>query len=137
MMVIDTMIVCYALLNEKQFGKKSLLALESADEIIAPDMIRPEIANAVWQWVSWANVTLDVGLSILKEADQLIDEVVPSNQLWYHAIELSHEKNHSVYDTLFIALARLRKTKLITNDKKLKNKFDHDVVLLEEYLVNL
>ena len=131
-MVIDTMIMAYALLHEKEFGDAALNVIDQIESIIAPDMIRPEIANVIWQWIKWANLPLKKGLVVLEDAELFIDEIVPSNQLWYHALELSNEKDHSVYDTLFIALARLRNTKVISNDIKLKSKFPMDVLLLDE-----
>ena len=131
-MVIDTMIIAYALLHEKKLGDAALNVIEQTDSIIAPDMIRPEIANVIWQWTKWANLPLEDGLVILEDAELLIDEIVPSNHLWYHALELANENDHPVYDTLFVALARQRNTKVISNDQKLKSKFPMDVLLLDE-----
>ena len=132
-MVIDTMIIAYALLHEKEFGEVALNVINQADSIIAPDIIRPEIANVIWQWTQWVNLPLEKGLEILEDAELLISEIIPSNHLWYHALELSTEKNHPVYDTLYVALARLRNTKVISNDKKLKSKFPMDVLMLDEW----
>jgi len=133
-MVIDTMILAYALLNEKHYGPAALEVIQKADEIIAPDIIRPKTANVIWQWVKWAQLPLNDGLILLEDAELLIDEIIPANQLWYQALELSTEKSHPVYDTLYVALARMKHTKVITNDRKLKTNFPKDVDLMREFL---
>jgi predicted nucleic acid-binding protein len=60
--------------------------------------------------------------------------VTACHLIWFRALELSVDYNHPVYDTLFIALAEQKKTKLITYDKEIIKKFPHHVCPIQDYL---
>lgn len=130
-MVFDTMVFAYALLNVEQWYEKAIAALESADRIIVPDSMYAELGNAVWQWVQFRQVPLDVGLEVLQDAESLVDLTISSSYIRDLALELAVEVNHSFYDTLFVAAAIQSNTQVITFDRKLAAKFPNRVVLLE------
>lgn len=135
-MVIDTMIVAYALLNEPDFGPDCILVLRTADELVAPSSIEAELLNALWQW-TWEKVDPDLAESSYMEASGLWTELIPVESLWKDAFKLAIRKNHSPYDTLFIVAARHRKTKVLTYDKKLLKLFPDDTMTAKDYLATL
>ncbi len=122
-MVIDTMIFAYALLGVPRFRDEALLVLTNAGDILVPDCFRAEFVNVVWQWTRENAIPLNVGLDVLTDAYALITQPISEDQLWERALELSVEKNHPAYDTLFVALAEREDTELVSYDIKLRRKF--------------
>jgi predicted nucleic acid-binding protein len=57
-MVIDTMVLAYAMLGVPEFREESLAILEAATEIHVPDSFRAELVNVVWQWVQYKGLSL-------------------------------------------------------------------------------
>jgi len=122
-MVIDTMVFAYALLGVEGFCQSALKALDSVDLVEVPDSFRAEMVNVVWKWMGAKGLSLDLGLEILRDAEGLIDRVIPTEQLWERALELAIQYNHPAYDTLFIAAAELAETRVVTFDRKLLKRF--------------
>jgi predicted nucleic acid-binding protein len=117
--VIDTMVFAYGLLGVAEFREEALEVLHRAGDIIAPDSLRAELLNVVWQWTRQGGITAQSGVSVLHDADQLVAAFVPSDVLWERALELAMSHDHAAYDTLFVALAELADTRLITYDRPL------------------
>ena len=118
--VIDTMVFAYALLGVPEFREDALAVLETVTEIHVPDSFRAEFVNVVWQWVQYKGVPLDVGIDVLRDAEALVTHVTSSAVLWERALVLAVEASHPAYDTLFLALAELTDTKLVTYDTELR-----------------
>jgi predicted nucleic acid-binding protein len=49
-MIIDTMVMAYALLGVPEHGEKSIAALRKADALYAPASVQAELLNVVWQY---------------------------------------------------------------------------------------
>jgi predicted nucleic acid-binding protein len=118
-MIIDTMVFAYALLGVEDLCEQAIKALAAAEVIEVPDSLRAELVNVIWKWIYIKDVSLDTGIKVLEDAEALIDRVIPCDQLWERALELSVLNKHPAYDTLFIAAAELARTRLLTFDKKL------------------
>ncbi|MFH2010791.1 MAG: type II toxin-antitoxin system VapC family toxin [bacterium] len=121
-LVVDTMVLAYGLLGVEEFREEALEVLQRGD-IIAPDSLRAELANVVWQWVRSTPVSTQTGVDILSDADRLVSAFVPADVLWERALELAVRHDHPAYDTLFIALAELADARLVTYDAKLLTSF--------------
>lgn len=126
--VVDTMVFAYGLLGVTEYREAALRALHRAGDIIAPDSLRAELLNVVWQWARQGGLTAQTGLAVLQDADQLVAAFVPTDVLWDRALELSLGHNLAAYDTLFIALAELADTRLLTYDRKLLAAFPERAV---------
>jgi len=61
-----------------------------------PDSLRAELANVVWQWCTHRDLSLEIGRSVLDDADALISHTVPANHLWHRALEISSEVRHPI-----------------------------------------
>ena len=122
-MVVDTMVVAYALLGVAQFREESIAALATCSTIHAPDSLRAELVNVVWQWVLHRGVSKGIGLDILRDANALVDQYHRSDGLWERALDLAVRAEHPAYDTLFVALAEQRNSRVLTYDKKLLETF--------------
>ncbi len=136
-MVVDTMVFAYALLGVSRFRDESLSVLTNVEDILVPDSFRAELVNVVWQWTRENQLTLEVGMNVLADADALITHAAPADELWERALELSVAANHPAYDTLFVALAEREGTGLITYDTKLRKKFQDQTISPSDFLANL
>ena len=85
--------------------------------------MRAELVNVVWQWNRSTPVSTQTGADILNDADLLVSSFVPADVLWERSLELAVRHDHAAYDTLFVALAELADTRLVTYDGKLLTSF--------------
>lgn len=132
-MIIDTMVMAYAILGVPEFGEESAQILEQVDEIVAPTSIEAELLNVVWQW-GRQDGSREIASAAYYTAARLWTELIPVEILWPLALELALIKNHSPYDTLFVAAARQKSTKVITYDKKLLKTFPKDAITVKAVL---
>jgi len=121
--VVDTNVLADALLGVSGVRERALQVLQEADEIVVPDLFFSEFANVVWQYVARAGLPLALGLEILDDAEALVTRSIPATSLWHRAVEMAVDRRHSVYNTLFVALAEAERTKLVTKDARLRERF--------------
>ncbi len=121
-MIIDTMVMAYSVLGVPDFGKESDQVIAAAGDIVAPASVEAELLNVVWLWEREGDGRYDAQ-SAYQDATGLWTELIPMGLLWPLALDLALSKNHSPYDTLFVAAAQLRETKVVTYDKKLLKLF--------------
>lgn len=133
-MVIDTMVIAYTLLGVEQYRDTSIAVLEKAESIIVPDTIRAELANVLWQWVQRAGTAAGKAYEIMEDAEALYTHVVTSEDLWQQALAFSIEKNHPVYDTLFVTAAVQHDMQVVTFDQRLRAAFPEHTLEPGEYL---
>jgi predicted nucleic acid-binding protein len=100
-------------------GSAQAATLLIRDDLIAPDLIFAEVGSAFWKLVRR-------NLASRKQAelalDRLVQDIVlavPSRELAADAFRLSQKHDHSVYDCLYVALARREDAPLMTADAKL------------------
>lgn len=84
----------------------------------------------VWQWIQFRQLQIELGLSVLEDAEALVDKVVPSSMVRDLALQLAVQQRHSFYDTLFVAASIQEPTQVLTYDVKLAQKFPVQVQLL-------
>lgn len=135
-MVIDTMVLAYALLGVSEKREEAAEALGRPVEIRVPDSVWPELLSVAWQWVRADQATMQDGLNLLRDAQALITEQVACELLWETALRLGLERDHSPYDTLFVALAVHRKTKVLTYDRRLLTTFPEHAIAPDAFLAN-
>jgi predicted nucleic acid-binding protein len=89
------------------------------DLLLAPDLLLPEAANALWKKLMRREITA-------REAAQAIDllmasglDLRPSGPLLSRALTLAQRLRHPVYDCLYVALAQAEGATLITADQRL------------------
>lgn len=121
--VVDSNVVAYLLLGTMPRASEIMKILGHCEKIFAPDLWRSEIANVMWMAVRTGSITLGHALTCLDNGDALITNTVRVSSLWGHALRLSIEHDHPPYDTIYVALADMGKTTLLTYDKKLLRKF--------------
>jgi predicted nucleic acid-binding protein len=132
--VLDTNVLACFLLGVPGRREEAQEAIRAADDIWAPDHLRAELANVIWQWSRRHGIGPAIALDLLRDGEGLVGRFVSSGDLWADALQLAMEREYPVYDTLFVALARLRGTRLSTYDRRLQRAFPEHVQSVGAFL---
>ena len=89
---------------------------------IAPMLLTAEVANAFRRYVVHGAMPVETATENLKTVSSIVT-LVDHQPLLQPAFDLACDRNHSVHDCLYIALARRQKIPLATADAKLARKF--------------
>ena len=105
-----------------QRSKSAPLAalLEEADEVLAPDLIVPEIVNTMWKYHQFQNLSLSVCDRSIELSVGLLDVLVPCKELHREAFLLARTTRRSAYDMFYLALARREDAAFLTTDESLR-----------------
>ncbi len=87
--------------------------------LIAPDLIYPETGNILWKKHRSKELILSEVNEILEGILSIPIRIEPSKPLLQLAVELGLDYKITVYDALYMAIAQIYGSKLITADKKL------------------
>jgi len=108
------------------------VALRRRFDGLAPGLVLTEVANALGKYVRAGRLDIDVACDVVSTLyDDL--ELVPDNGLIGQAQRMAAELNHTVYDCLYLVLARQRSVPIFTADKRmavLANELKLDATLL-------
>lgn len=96
---------------------------QSADILLnhslaAPDLIRAEVANALWKKVRRGELAAGQAKSSLSHLASAVT-LLPTEPFAEMALEIAVEIKHPVYDCLFLALSRTLDFPFVTADKRL------------------
>ena len=132
--VIDTNVIAYHLLGIEEHREHLSKLFRKNHNLIAPANIQAGIVNVLWLAIRNEAFDLEEGLQKLEAANCLINRIVPIPNLWRTALLLSTNTDHSPYDTLFVALAEMEDTKLLTYDQQLQNHFSDRAIIPDSYI---
>lgn len=133
-MVFDTMVIAYALLGFTEFHRESVAALRAAEEVWAPELLRVELLSTLWQWTRSRKLSPDLVGALLQDGDALVSGFTANDQLREDALRLSIARDHSPYDTIFLALAVAKGCRLITYDGPLLKKFPELTITAADFV---
>ncbi|MFZ5675802.1 MAG: type II toxin-antitoxin system VapC family toxin [Pseudomonadota bacterium] len=94
----------------------------AGDTLLAPDLIVPEVANALWRHLKVGEIELDRAIVAMDDLPRLLNEIVSSASLSKIALHMAEALNHAVYDCLYAALAIDRSATFITADRRFAEK---------------
>lgn len=117
--ILDTSAALHVVLQGEQSAALAQV-IEQATHVLSPQMARAELGNALWKYMRWQQMQLDLALQHWEDALGLIDQFVDDSQLMPQAMSLAAKHEHTVYDMLFVAAAMQQGARLLTLDKKLK-----------------
>lgn len=100
--------------------KKYVDLLGKASKIITSDLYRAETANVLWKYCKAGLITKEQAFQRLRFCDNLIDEYIPISLNNEESLLEGIRLNHSIYDLLYLTLARRNGAVLVTQDKTLK-----------------
>jgi predicted nucleic acid-binding protein len=117
-LVVDASVACKWFVAEKGSDSAEAL-LASGDGLIAPELIVPEVSNVAWLKLRRGEITDQQAIAMVAGLPDLLDEIVPTVQLASRALELARTLDHPAYDCFYLALAEVRQTRLVTDDRRL------------------
>lgn len=90
-------------------------ALVTTRRLAAPDLIIPELTNALWAKRRRGEFNGPIRPDRLRT---LITDLVPTLDLAEHALALAVKLDHPAYDCFYLALALQRRSTLVTADTR-------------------
>ncbi len=93
--------------------------LKHSHLVIAPTLFHGEIANTLRKYVRSGDLDKETALTRYDEAIGLVDTFEADEQLAAEALSTAIRYKHSVYDMLYVILARRHGCSILTVDKKL------------------
>lgn len=95
----------------------SILAGDEA--LIAPDLIVCEVANAAWKLARAGEISDEHGARIAAAAPSAFARLVPATELAEAAYAMACELDHPVYHCLYLRLAEVEATQMVSADARL------------------
>lgn len=117
MLVVDASVAVKVLIEEPGSAKAAVLLAE-AEGVIAPTILRMEVASALAKKVRFHDLPASVALVSFDELDTFVPAYVSVHDLLPRAFRLSIELNHALQDCVYLALAMERDGILSTADRK-------------------
>ncbi|MBG0795922.1 type II toxin-antitoxin system VapC family toxin [Methylocystis sp. H62] len=96
--------------------------LASAAELIAPDIILTEVANALRRKVTEGTVTKEQALNALDDLPASFSRIVHAEQTLRAAFDLALSLSHPFPDCVYLACAIMNGANLVTDDRKFLEK---------------
>jgi predicted nucleic acid-binding protein len=93
--------------------------LDSADELVAPDLLLTEVANALWKKALRRELTLGEASTALSRLSAGAIDLVPTPPLLQSAMAIAHRLKHPIYDSIYLALADTEDGVIVTADRRL------------------
>jgi len=115
--VIDASILVKFILKEEGWNK---IADFLKAGTISVDLVIKETVNAIWKRVMRKEISLEEAKSMFEAMKEILNKaVIIENEMDYidEAFEISIRRNITVYDSLYIALAKKKKLELLTADE--------------------
>ncbi|MBP2290428.1 type II toxin-antitoxin system VapC family toxin [Azospirillum rugosum] len=93
--------------------------IESGQPIVAPDLVIPEVANALWKMRRAGAIGAEQADQALEEIPRGFSRLVGTTSLMRRAYSIAESLDHPVYDCFYLALSENLGVPLITLDKRL------------------
>jgi predicted nucleic acid-binding protein len=132
--VLDSMIFVYLSVDLPTRSDEAAAVLAAADDIIVPDSLFAEVTESLRTWVLAGRLAPSDALAAAEEARSIVDLVVETPTVAARALGLALEREHTVYDTLFVAVAERYSTRVVTYDRELLRKFPEWTVSVPDFL---
>ena len=116
--VVDASVAVKWFLPEPH-GEAALHLLREDHRLVAPDLLFPEVGNALWKRVRRREAKVREAAAALDALVAIPLEVYPSQPMMPAAFEIACTMGRTVYDSVYLALAVLKECPLVTADRKL------------------
>ena len=106
--------------------------LTEAKWVLTPTLYISEVSNVFWKYHNFQNLPQDKAEQGIELALKLPDSLADDRELFKEAFSMSCITKHSVYDMMYLVLARRNNAILLTKDRRLKTiAKKHDVRISE------
>lgn len=119
-LVVDASVALKWLFPE-QWSDQALQIPTLGHELIAPDWLHVEIANAAWKRSQRRVISATDAAEAVEQAELAPVRSIPSVSLISEALKIAFAYNRSIYDSLYIALAQREACQFVTADLRLYN----------------
>ena len=116
--VVDASVAAKWFAEEEHTDRAEAL-LEDYEQLRAPDLLLPEIANIAWKKAIRGEVTRAQAQLMTATVRHYIPNLQPVERLIEQALDIALRLNHPVYDCLYIACAKACDGIVVTADKRL------------------
>jgi len=96
------------------------MKIEKASKVMTSELYKAETANVLWKYNIAGLLNREEVQKRLRYCDELIDEYINISENSEEALNEGMRMKHSVYDLLYLVIARRNGAILLTQDKKLK-----------------
>jgi predicted nucleic acid-binding protein len=90
--------------------------------LVAPDLMKIEVANALWRMQRKNELDSDECHSIIGALESGAVRYVSDGELFESAFRIARDIDHPVYDCMYLALARVERGKVVTADARFLDK---------------
>jgi predicted nucleic acid-binding protein len=87
-------------------------------DVVAPDLLRSELGNALWKKVARREIGALQASAAFAEIEGML-AFLPTDRLGQRALGIALEIGHPVYDCVYLALAEATGMPILTVDRKL------------------
>ncbi len=98
-----------------------MLAKQRRFHVLVPDLLYAEVGNGLWKKLRRGDLTEPIAQRLLRAVRRAPFQVRPARPLVARALELARETGRTVYDSLYLALARRHRCLLATADERFYN----------------
>ena len=103
--------------------------LDAAHQYVAPDLLFPEVGNAVWKRVRRGELNRDEGQHLIGDLTNVAVETIATRGLIGDACAIAMATGQTVYDSTYLALAVRLDTQVVTADQRLQNAVSRNPML--------
>jgi predicted nucleic acid-binding protein len=128
--VVDASVVLKWFLPETHSDAARRL-LDVSHQYVAPDLLFPEVGNALWKRVRRGELSRDEGQRLIDDMADIAVETIATRGLIGDACAIAMASGQTVYDSTYLALAVRLETRLITADQRLQRAVAANSVLAE------
>lgn len=118
LLVVDASVVIKWFVPEMHSERAGRLLAESHD-FFAPDLLFPEVGNAIWKKVGRGELTDDLGRRLAADLATIAVDTVSTRGLLRDAHAVAVSAGITVYDAMYVALAVRLDTQVVTADDRL------------------
>jgi predicted nucleic acid-binding protein len=103
---------------QEDLHEHALNLLDRGDDLHAPDLLIPEVANVAWKKCIRGEVARKQAETIIGVSQGYVPHLHPSKILACRALDLAIALNHPVYDCLYLACAERADGIVVTADER-------------------
>lgn len=96
--------------------------LDAQHDYVAPDLLFPEVGNAIWKKVRRGEIAADDAQRLVDDISEIGVEAVSTRTLASDAHALALATGLTVYDAMYLTLAVRLETQVVTGDERLARK---------------